>query len=150
MIQALTGQHYVAPRAGASFTLEMMLAAAPPPPPAHAAATPAVTLRGRTSQGAAMALTLRGARIVRVRVTLRRYVCVPEGDIAPLEVTVAPDARLGAGGSFGFTAGPPSERLRVDGRVGAISRIARGSLRLRGTIGTGDPCRSPRVTFSLA
>ena len=150
MTQALTGQHYAAPRAGSSITLTVMFAAAPPPPPAHAAATPPVTLRGRTSQGSAMTLTLRGGRIVRVRMTVERYVCVPEGDIAPLEVSVAPGARVGAAGAFGFTAGPPSERLRVDGRIGTGSRTARGSLRLSGTIGTGDPCRSPRITFALA
>ena len=126
------------------------MVAAAPPPPAAAAATPAVTLRGRTSQGGAMALTLRGGRIVRVRVTIRRYVCDPQGDIAPLDVAVAPDARVGAAGGFGFAAGPPSERLRVDGRLGAGGHRARGSLRLRGTIGVGDPCRSPRITFRLA
>lgn len=126
------------------------MVAAAPPPPAHAATAPPLTLRGRTSEGAPMALTVRGGRIVRVRVTLRRYVCIPEGDIAPIAVDDPAAARIGASGRFGFTTGPTSERLRLDGRVTRGGRAARGSLTLRGTIGTGDPCRSARVTFSLA
>ncbi len=128
----------------------MVMVAAAPLPPAHAVTAPALTLRGRTSEGAAVALTLRGGRVVRVRVTLRRYVCVPEGDIAPIAVDDPASGRVGASGAFGFTAGPISERLRVDGRIGRDGRRARGSLILRGTIGTGDPCRSRRVTFSVA
>jgi hypothetical protein len=128
----------------------MVMIAAAPPPPAHAVTSPPLTLRGRTSQGAPMALTVRGGRIVRVRVTLRRYVCVPEGNIAPIAVDDPASARVGTAGAFGFTTGPISERLRIDGRIGRDGRRARGSLILRGTIGTGDPCRSPRVTFSLA
>ena len=126
------------------------MVAAAPPPAAHVAAAPPLTLRGRTSEGAPMALTVRGGRIVRVRVTLRRYVCVPEGDIAPLAVDDPASGRIGAAGRFGFTTGPLSERLRLDGRIAPGGRAARGSLQLRGTIGTGDPCRSRRVTFSLA
>jgi hypothetical protein len=128
----------------------MTMVAAAPPPPAHAAAAAPLTLRGRTSEGAAMALTVRGGRIVRVRVTLGRYVCVPEGDIAPLAVDDPASGRIGAAGRFGFTTGPLSERLRLDGRLATGGRAARGSLQVRGTIGTGDPCRSRRVTFSLA
>ncbi len=123
-----------------------MLAVAAEPP--FAAATSHV-LRGRTSEGASLALTLRGGRIVRVRVTLRRYVCVPQGDIAPTRIDATTDARIGPRRRFGFSAGAPSERLRVDGAITASGTGARGSLRLRGTIGTGDPCRSPRVTFRL-
>ena len=126
------------------------MVAVAPPPPAHAVAAPPVTLRGRTSEGAAMALTVRDGRIVRVRVTLQRYVCVPEGDIAPLAVDDPASGRVGRAGGFGFTTGPFSERLRIDGRIGGAGRRARGSLIVRGTIGTGDPCRSRRVTFSLA
>ena len=121
-----------------------MLAATPEPPPAAAATH---VLRGRTSQGAALALTLLGGRIVRVRVTLGRYVCVPQGDIAPTRVDATADARIGPRRRFGFSAGAPSERLRVDGAITASGTGARGSLSLHGTIGTGDPCRSPRVTF---
>lgn len=123
--------------------------AATPPPPVAAAARP-VVLRGRTSDGAPMSLTLRGGRIVAVRVTVRRYVCDPEGDIGPLAIASAVATRPGPARRFGFVAGPGSQRLRVDGRFAADARLARGSLRLRGTIGTGDPCSSPRVTFRVA
>ena len=117
-------------------------------PPVVAAAVH--VLRGRTSEGAPLALTLRGRRIVRVRVTLNRYVCIPQGDIAPTRIDTSADARIGPRRRFGFSAGAPSERLRVDGAITASGMGAGGSLRLRGTIGTGDPCRSPRVSFRIS
>ena len=123
-----------------------MLAVTAEPP---VAAGTVHVLRGRTSEGAPLVLTLRGGRIVRVRVTLERYVCVPQGDIAPVRVDATADARIGPRRRFGFSAGAPSERLRVDGTITASGLAARGSLRLRGTIGTGDPCRSPRVRFRI-
>lgn len=126
----------------------MLLDAAPPL--ADPGAVPTRVMRGRASDGEAMRLALRSSRITAVRVTLRRYVCDPEGDIGPLMVAaVLPATRVHARGIFGFSAGPPSERLRVDGRLSADGRRAGGSMRVHGTIGTGDPCRSPRVTFRL-
>lgn len=124
-----------------------MIAAAPPP--AHTAAAAVRTLRGRTSQGAPMRIAVRGSRIVAIHLTLLRYVCDPEGDIAPLAVDRMLDVDPGADRVFGLTLGPPSERLRIDGRRSADGRQLRGSLRVRGTIGTGDPCRSSRITFAL-
>ena len=116
--------------------------------PAAAPAVPADgAFRGATAEHRDVALTLTGGRVTRVRATVGRYVCSPEGDIGPLAVDVAVDARVGRHGTFGFTAGPGSERLRVDGRLGRRG-VVRGRLRLTGTMGIGDPCASRPIAFS--
>ncbi len=103
--------------------------------------------RGLTAEHRDVALTVSGGRVTRVRVTVGRYVCSPEGDIGPLAVDVAVSARVGRRGTFGVTGGPHSERLRVDGRLGR-GGVVRGRLRLTGTMGIGDPCASRPILFS--
>ncbi|HEY5142595.1 MAG TPA: hypothetical protein VII98_03755 [Solirubrobacteraceae bacterium] len=116
--------------------------------PAAALAVPADgAFRGATAERRDVALTLSAGRVTRVRVTVGRYVCSPEGDIGPLAIDVAARARVGRRGTFGFTAGPRSERLRVDGRLGS-GGLVRGRLRLTGTMGIGDPCASRPIAFS--
>ncbi len=118
------------------------------PPASLAAASPAPgTYRGSTAEGQAITLTVSRGRVARISVAVVNYACDLEGDIGPLPVTGAPRARVSASGRFGATSGPTSERLRVDGRFGRGARV-RGSLRVRGTMGTGEPCASPRIAFS--
>ena len=93
-----------------------------------------------------LTLVVRDRRVVRVDATVRRFVCDPFGDIGPIRVRERPDAAIDRGGRLRFTVGPPSERLTVRARFGGHGR-ARGALRLRGTIGTGDPCASPTRRF---
>ena len=114
-------------------------AATPPPAPALYA--------GRTAERAPLRLRVRGGRVARVVVVVRRYACDPYGDIGPLRVDARPGARLGRGGRVAFAAGVPSERLRVIATLGP--RRAAGRLRVRGTIGTGDPCASGWVRFAV-
>ncbi len=121
-------------------TLAVVPAAAP-------AAAADGAFRGATAEHRDVTLTLSGGRVTRVRVTVGRYVCRPEGDIGPLAVDVAVSARIGRRGTFGFSGGPSSERLRVDGRLGR-GGVVRGRLRLAGTMGIGDPCASRPIAFS--
>ena len=123
--------------------------AAEVPPPAFATPASANVLRGRTSDGTRISLSLSSQRITRVTVTIGRYICEPEGDIGPVRISGVPyPGRIHARGRFGFSIGAASERLRVDGASSHDRKTVRGSLRLTGTIGRGDPCRSPRVTYS--
>lgn len=116
--------------------------------PVAAPAAPADgAFRGVTGEHRDVSLHLSGGRVTRVRVTVGRYVCSPEGDIGPLAVDVRVSARVGSRGTFGFSAGPSSERLRVDGRLGR-GGVVRGRLRLAGTMGIGDPCASRPIAFS--
>jgi hypothetical protein len=105
------------------------------------------TYAGRTSEGGKLTVVVEGGRVARVKATVRVYVCDPEGDLGPIRVTVRPDAPLTPRRTFAFTAGPPSERLTVGGRLAGV-RGMHGTLRLRGTIGTGDPCSSPPIAFT--
>lgn len=105
------------------------------------------TYSGRTEEGGKVAVVVEDGRVVRLKTTLRVYVCDPEGDIAPVRVVVRPAAPLTGRGRFAFTAGPVSERLTARGRLAGV-RGMHGTLRLRGTIGTGDPCSSPPVAFT--
>ena len=97
-------------------------------------------------RGDAVTLVVRDHRIARVHATVRRYVCDPFGDVGPLLIRVAPDAGIARDGRVRFTAGPPSERLTLTARFARGGR-ATGRLRVRGTIGTGDPCASPWRRF---
>ncbi len=118
--------------------------------PAAASAAPVADGVYRSStQDLALALTVRAGQVDGVRLTLRRYVCMPEGDIGPLFIGLPVGARISAGRrGFGFTRGPISERLRVDGRFSGREPLVRGSLQVRGTIGQADPCASRRIRFS--
>lgn len=98
-------------------------------------------------RGEGVALLVRDGAVIRVRATVRRMVCDPFGDIGPLRIAASVrDATIAPDGRVAFTVGPPSERLTLRARFDGRGR-ARGRLRVRGTIGTGDPCRSPRVRF---
>ncbi|HEU4657081.1 MAG TPA: hypothetical protein VFR97_06130 [Capillimicrobium sp.] len=99
-------------------------------------------------RGERVTLTVRDRHVVRARVTVRRFACATFGDVGPLRIVAAPHAPIAHDGRVAFTVGPPSERLALRARF-ARGGTARGRLRVRGTIATGDPCRSPRVRFVL-
>jgi hypothetical protein len=105
------------------------------------------TYVGRTAEGGKVSVVVEDGRVTRLKATMRVYVCDPEGDIGPVRVRVRPAAPLTARGVFAFVAGPVSERLTATGRLAGL-RGMHGTLRLRGTIGTGDPCSSPPVKFT--
>ena len=118
-------------------------------PPATAASRDGV-YRGRTSEGLPISLRVKAGRVQLLRLDIARYVCMPEGDIGPLRAEPTGDGRLLRGNIFGFSTGAPSQRVRIDGQLARRSPLIRGSLRMTGMIGTGDPCRSFRVRFSAA
>lgn len=110
------------------------------------AAAALVPVSDGAHRGHGVTLVVRDRHVVRVDTRLRRFVCDPFGDVGPVRVTVRPDAPIARDGRVRFTAGPPSERLTLRARFRPGGR-AGGRLRLRGTIGTGDPCASPLRRF---
>ena len=96
-------------------------------------------------------LTVRGATIARIRTSARRYACPAFGDIGPLPLDLRPAIPIGADGRFHAVTGPVSERTTVSGR--RTHRDGRttitGTLRVAGTIGTGDPCASRTLRFAV-
>jgi hypothetical protein len=106
----------------------------------------AVPYTGHTIEGRRVVLEVRGRVVVHARAGVRRYRCETFGDVGPLVVDRAVHARIGRDGRFALTAGAPVERLRVSGRL-ARGRVA-GTLRLTGTIATGQRCASATVRFA--
>lgn len=112
-----------------------------------APAPPDGIYRGTTAERLPVRISVRDGRVAKTVVRIGRYVCVPEGDVAPLAVTVRPSAPIGADRRFSFAAGTMPESLRMSGTFGARGTL-RGRLQAYGTIGTGDPCRSPTLRFT--
>lgn len=104
--------------------------------------------RGATVRHGRVALEVRAHRVVAVAATVAPYRCATFGELGPVRVRVRvrPGARIGAGGRVSLAAGPAAQRLALRARFRRGGRV-RGTLRLRGTIATGDPCRSPLLAF---
>jgi hypothetical protein len=92
-------------------------------------------------------LQVRGRAVVDVRTQLAKYPCDTFGDIGPLVVREAGRATIARDGRFRFTAGEPAQRLTLTGRLGTGGRIS-GTLRVRGTIATGQRCASATLRFT--
>jgi hypothetical protein len=106
----------------------------------------AVPYTGHTTEGRRVVLEVRGRAVVHVRVGVRRYRCETFDDVGPVVVARAVHARVGRDGRFRFTAGPPSERLVVAARL--ARGTLRGTVRLVGSIATGQRCASATLRFA--
>jgi hypothetical protein len=111
----------------------------------------AVPYTGHTTEGRPIVVQVRGRVVVRVRVSVVRYPCDTFGDVGPIVVREAVHARIAADGRFHFTAGEPAQRVTVAGRVRrAGGGSVRGTLRVRGSIATGQRCASATLRFAAA
>jgi hypothetical protein len=109
----------------------------------------AVPYTGHTTEGRRVVVEVRGRAVVHVRVGIRRYRCETFGDIGPVIVSRAGRARISARGKFTFKAGEEAERLTVSGRVSSSRARIRGTLRVRGSIATGEACASGTLRFTV-
>jgi hypothetical protein len=92
-------------------------------------------------------VTVAGGDVVRVRAGVARYRCETFGDLGPVVVDRRGRARVSSARRFTFAAGPAAERLTVTGRLARGRRSVSGTLRLRGTIATGQACASRPIRF---
>jgi hypothetical protein len=106
----------------------------------------AVPYTGHTIEGRRVVLQVRGRVVVHVRVGVRHYRCETFDDIGPVVVARAGRARVAGDGRFRFSAGEPAQRLVVSGRL-ARGGAMRGTVRLTGTIATGQRCASATLSF---
>ena len=106
----------------------------------------AVPYMGHTIEGRRIVVQVRGRVVVHVRVGLRRYRCETFDDLGPVVVAESGRARIGRDGRFRFAAGDPAQRLVVHGRLGAAGRV-RGTVRVTGTIATGQRCASATLRY---
>jgi hypothetical protein len=107
----------------------------------------AVPYTGQTTEHRRIVVDVRGRAVVGVRVRVARYRCADFGDIGPLTVREAGSAAVGRDGRFRFTAGPSAQRITVTGVLRRRTQRITGTVRLRGTIATGQKCASATLRF---
>jgi hypothetical protein len=108
----------------------------------------AVPYSGHTVEGRRVVLEVRGRAVVAVRAGVGRYPCETFGDIGPLVVREAVRAAIGPDGRFRFTAGEPAQRVTVAGTLRRRTHRITGTLRLRGSMATGQRCASATLRFT--
>jgi hypothetical protein len=107
----------------------------------------AVAYTGRTAEHRRAVVEVRRDAVVRVRATVEHYSCETFGEIGPLALEAPGRAPIARDGSFRFVAGPAAQRLTVLGHRRPGGRLT-GTLRVRGTIATGQRCASLTVRFT--
>jgi hypothetical protein len=105
---------------------------------------------GQTTEHRRVVLDVRGRTVVAIRVGITRYPCATFGDVGPLVVRERARARVRADGRFRFTAGEPAQRITVAGVLRRRTRRITGTLRVHGTIATGQRCASATLRFAAA
>jgi hypothetical protein len=103
---------------------------------------------GHTTEHRRIVVEVRGRAVVAVRAGLTRYPCATFGDVGPLVVGERGRAKIGRDGRFRFTAGEPARRITVAGVLRRRSGQITGTLRVVGTIATGQRCASATLRFS--
>jgi hypothetical protein len=111
-------------------------------------AVPATAYSGRTAEHRRIVVEVRGRDVVAVRAGIARYPCATFGDVGPLVVSEAGRARIGAGGRFRFAAGEAAQRITVSGVLRRRARRVTGTVRVHGTIATGQKCTSATLRFT--
>ena len=109
-----------------------------------------VPYTGHTTEHRRIVISVRARSVVAVRplAGFGAYRCDTFSDVGPLVVRERVRARIDARGRFVLTAGPEAQRLRVAGVVRARAGRITGTVRLRGTIATGQRCASATLRFT--
>ncbi|MCW2986608.1 MAG: hypothetical protein JWR63_4178 [Conexibacter sp.] len=110
----------------------------------------AVPYAGQTTEHRRVVLDVRGRTVVAVRAGVTRYPCATFGDVGPLVVRETVRARIGTDGRFAFTAGEPARRITVAGVLRRRTHRIAGTLRVHGSIATGQRCASATLRFRAA
>ncbi|WP_272474548.1 hypothetical protein [Baekduia alba] len=107
-----------------------------------------VAYAGHTTEDRRIVVQVRGRVVVAVRAGIARYPCATFGEVGPLVVREAGNARIGRDGRFTFRAGEPAQRITVAGVVRAHARRVSGTVRVHGSIATGQKCASATLRFT--
>ncbi len=108
----------------------------------------AVPYTGHTTEHRRIVLDVSGRSVVAVRVGLSRYRCDTFGDVGPLVVRETAQARIRTDGRFTFRAGEEARRVTVHGILRRATRRITGTVRVTGTIATGQRCASATLRFT--
>jgi hypothetical protein len=107
----------------------------------------AVPYVGQTTEHRRIVVDVRGRAVIGVRVGIGRYPCVEFGDVGPLIVREAGRAAIGRDGRFRFAAGEPAQRVTIAGVLRRRTHRITGTVRVRGSIATGQRCASGVLRF---
>jgi hypothetical protein len=110
----------------------------------------AVPYTGHTAEHRRVVVDVSGRSVVAVRVGVLRYRCETFGDIGPVVVRESGRARVGADGRFTFRAGEEAQRITVRGVLRRTTRRVTGTVRVAGSIATGQRCASATISFTAA
>jgi hypothetical protein len=105
---------------------------------------------GHTAENRRIVLDVRGRTVVGVRAGITRYPCADFGDVGPFVVREALRARIGRDGRFRFTVGEPAQRITVSGVLRSRTHRITGTVRVHGSIATGQRCASATLRFAAA
>lgn len=108
----------------------------------------AVPYTGHTTEQRRVVLDVRGRAIVAVRAGIGSYPCDTFGDVGPLVVRERATARVGRDGRFRFTTGEIARRVTVRGVLRRRTGTIAGTLRVHGSIATGQKCASATLRFT--
>ncbi|HEV7494211.1 hypothetical protein [Baekduia sp.] len=106
-----------------------------------------VPYTGHTTEHRRIVVEVRGRAVVGVRVGITRYPCADFGDVGPLVIREAGRAAIGRDGRFRFVAGEPAQRITIAGVLRRRAHRLTGTVRVRGTIATGQRCASGTLRF---
>jgi hypothetical protein len=109
-----------------------------------------VSYAGQTTEHRRVVVEVRGRAVVGVRAGITRYPCAVFGDIGPLHVREAGRAPIGRDGRFRFRAGEPAQRITLSGVLRRRTHRITGTLRVAGSIATGQKCASGTLRFTAA
>jgi hypothetical protein len=117
-------------------------------------AAPPVSYTGRTAEDRRIVVEVRKGAVVSVRAGITKYPCATFGDVGPLVVHESGNAPIARDGRFWFSAGESAQRITVSGvlgklRAGGRRRMA-GTVRVHGSIATGQKCASATLRFTAA
>ncbi|MET0604472.1 MAG: hypothetical protein ABW167_20980 [Baekduia sp.] len=110
----------------------------------------AVPYVGQTTEHRRIVVDVRGRAVIGVRVGIRRYPCADFGDVGPLTVRETGRAAIGRDGRFRFAAGEPAQRVTITGVLRRRTHRIAGTVRVHGSIATGQRCASAKLRFSAA
>lgn len=108
----------------------------------------AVPYTGHTTEHRRIVVDVRGRSVVAVRLGIARYRCETFGDIGPVLVRETGRARIGSDGRFTFRAGEEARRVIVRGVLRRRTHRVTGTVRVVGSIATGQRCASGTLRFA--
>lgn len=108
----------------------------------------AVPYTGHTTEHRRVVLDVRGRSVVAIRAGIARYPCATFGDVGPLVVREHGHARIGTDGRFTFRAGEEAQHITIRGTLRRKTHRITGTLRLTGSIATGQRCASATLRFT--